>query len=505
MGRQGRKRPREDGEESDGVPAPELRAPEELPEREANIVAASLSRWTHLRSRVEEVRPALEEEDRLMQEILSRGLGGEDRKMLRKLASGGRQSGEDEASELAAALGPDRDRLQDILMRNQRTLLELSASSKTDAKQDLLDEMEGVIDELRKIQETVHAELLVAKEKEDMAAVRSAGRSLNDLKALTRRLECERRSLTKNSALAALLVTVCRRVLPVRQIDPKDLQEVPPSHEGYLKILDFYFFSDASLYCFGEHYSGPNWFTRLKRNVAILLVRDVSGRILYDDFAVSGENKTPGAPPAPAVGGPLISIEAEDEHGRVFDRRHDAEFKLLTHFCQSVASNKEVVDNAKAELWSKKPLCRSCSGALRQVQDRFPTMGVVVRIGDPNAATVTNGNTLQAKPYLRPPLSGSTAASSSASWAESGAASSPADTVTSTTASSFAAAASTAATTATASASASSPAAAGPSPHSGGVSDASSPLSSSLHDASLVPPAVVSSSKAASAALTSPG
>ena len=46
---------------------------------------------------------------------------------------------------------------------------------------------------------------------------------------------------------------------------------------GYLQILDFYFFSDASLYCFGEHFSGPNWFTRLKRNVAILSVQDADG------------------------------------------------------------------------------------------------------------------------------------------------------------------------------------------------------------------------------------
>ena len=34
---------------------------------------------------------------------------------------------------------------------------------------------------------------------------------------------------------------------------------------------------DASLYCFGEHFSGPNWFTRLKRNVAILSVADADG------------------------------------------------------------------------------------------------------------------------------------------------------------------------------------------------------------------------------------
>merc|ERR1712061_521499 len=99
-----------------------------------------------------------------------------------------------------------------------------------------------------------------------MTAVRCTGRSFNDLKALVRRLDEERRLITRNSAIAALLVTVCRRVLPVRQIDPAELREIQPSYEGYLQILEFYFFSDASIYCFGEHYSGPNWFTRLKRN-----------------------------------------------------------------------------------------------------------------------------------------------------------------------------------------------------------------------------------------------
>ena len=41
--------------------------------------------------------------------------------------------------------------------------------------------------------------------------------------------------------------------------------------------LTCYSTKDASLYCFGEHFSGPNWFTRLKRNVAILSVLDADG------------------------------------------------------------------------------------------------------------------------------------------------------------------------------------------------------------------------------------
>merc|ERR1712107_551373 len=208
-------------------------------------------------------------------------------------------------------------------------------------------------------------------------AVKTAGRSLNDLKALTRRLDGERRGLTKNSALAALLVTVCRRVLPVRQINPADLHNILPSYEGYLKILEFYFFSDASLYCFGEHYSGPNWFTKLKRNIAILSVQDTAGRSSYEAFAVSGEHKTPGAPQA-AVPGPIRSIEA-DEQGRVFDRRHDAEFKLLSGFCRALGdASDHSTYSGTAVLWSKKPLCRSCAFAVEQVRQRLPRLRLKV-------------------------------------------------------------------------------------------------------------------------------
>eukprot|EP00434_Breviolum_minutum_P040758 symbB.v1.2.036236.t1/scaffold5068.1/size31258/2 len=317
-----------------------------------------------------------------MQDILDRGLGSEDRKTLRKLASVGARDAEAEAAQVAESVGQERQRLQEILMQNHRELLELSTTTTPDDKKELIAEMDGVLDELKKAQDAVHVELLATKDREDMSAVRAYGRSLNDLKALTRRLDCERRSLTKNSVLATLLVTVCRRILPVRRIDPAELTNIPASYEGYLRILDFYFFSDASLYCFGEHFSGPNWFTRLKRNVAILSVLDADGNCVYNNFAVSGEYKTPGAPLAPEEG-PLQSIEAADENGRVFDRRHDAEFKLLTGLCGAVPAEKRPMWSAAATLWSKKPLCLSCAGAVSQVERLFPRMSVAIVVGEP--------------------------------------------------------------------------------------------------------------------------
>mmetsp|Transcript_45851 Transcript_45851/g.107183 ORF Transcript_45851/g.107183 Transcript_45851/m.107183 type:complete len:420 (+) Transcript_45851:47-1306(+) len=402
MGKRGQKRALDSGEE---VPlrSDELRPPDELPEREAAAVRAALERWRELRLRVEVLRPMLEHEDRLMQDILDRGLGSEDRKTLRKLASVGARDAEAEAAQVADSVGQERHRLQEILMQNHRELLELSTTTTPDDKKELISEMDSVLDELKKAQDAVHVELLATKDKEDMSAVRAYGRSLNDLKALTRRLDCERRSLTKNSALAMLLVTVCRRILPARKIDPSELMNIPASHQGYLRILDFYFFSDASLYCFGEHFSGPNWFTRLKRNVAILSVSDGDGKSVYNDFAVSGEYKTPGAPLAPD-NGPLQSIEAADENGRVFDRRHDAEFKLLTGLCGMVPAERRSTWRARATLWSKKPLCRSCAEAVGQVERLFPKLKVNIVVGEPKSendgslvsCSVPNGKTLEA-------------------------------------------------------------------------------------------------------------
>lgn len=330
MRRRGRKRAREDDDEAHISP------PRELPAREASAVADALERWRELRARAEELRPVLQREDSLMQEILDRGLRHEDRRTLRRLVSGNSEEVEEEvAQQVAAAIGAEMEALQAVLVRNRRELLELSATTVPERKRDLVSGLDAVRSELQGAQDAARGELLAAKERGENAVVRSVGRSFNDLKALLQRVEGDRRKLTRNSALAALLVTVCRRVLPVRHIDPSELRDIPPSHEGYLRIADFHLFSDSGLYDFGEHCSGPNLFTRLRRNVAILNIHDVDGKVVYNSFAVSGELKTAGAPPVPPEG-PLYSIEAEDEHGRKFDRRHDAEFKLLSGFCAAI-------------------------------------------------------------------------------------------------------------------------------------------------------------------------
>lgn len=357
----------------------------ELPPREAAAVSSALEQWGSLRHRVKALEPTLRREGALVQEILDTGLRDENRRTLRKLTQSSASGDVEETiQQVCKAIGANRERLERILERNHGELVRLSTTAVSDLKEDVLREVDEVLSRLKRALAAVRCELLASKERSDMTAVRRTGRSFNDLKALVRRLDDERRLITRNSALAALLVTVCRRVLPVRQVDPSALRDIPPSCEGYRRIMEFYFFTDAGLYFFGDYPSGPNWFVRLKRNVAILLVKDADGRVVYNHFAVSGEHRAPGAAPAPAIG-PLSSMEAEDEHGRVFNRQHDAEFKLLSGFCSAAPACLHASDGSPVAgtgtLWSRKPLCRSCLGAVQQVRVLFPLLRLSVSVG----------------------------------------------------------------------------------------------------------------------------
>lgn len=350
------------------------------------MVRLALEEWSRLRQRVKALEPTLRREGALVQEILDTGLRDENRRTLRKLtqtSAGG--DVEETIQQVGKAIGANRERLERILERNHGELVRLSTTAVSDLKEEVLREVDEVLGRLKRSLAAVRGELMCAKERCDMTAVRRTGRSFNDLKALVRRLDEERRLITRNSALAALLVTVCRRVLPVRKVDPAALRDIPPSCEGYRRIMDFFFFTDAGLYFFGDYPSGPNWFVRLKRNVAILLVHDRTGLVVYNHFAVSGEHRAPGAPLAP-FGGPLRAREAEDEHGRVFNRQHDAEFKLLSGLCTILCDGArerggQPQFEGSGTLWSRKPLCGSCSGAVAQVREMFPKLRLSVSVG----------------------------------------------------------------------------------------------------------------------------
>mmetsp|Transcript_97612 Transcript_97612/g.246255 ORF Transcript_97612/g.246255 Transcript_97612/m.246255 type:complete len:171 (+) Transcript_97612:1-513(+) len=76
-------------------------------------------------------------------------------------------------------------------------------------------------------------------------------------------------------------------------------------------------------------------------------------------------------------------MEAKDEHGRVFNRQHDAEFKLLSGFCTAHMASQSSASfvGATGTLWSRKPLCASCLGAVRQVRGMFPQLDLSVSVG----------------------------------------------------------------------------------------------------------------------------
>eukprot|EP00669_Euglena_mutabilis_P003733 TRINITY_DN14751_c0_g1_i1.p1 TRINITY_DN14751_c0_g1~~TRINITY_DN14751_c0_g1_i1.p1 ORF type:complete len:307 (-),score=53.36 TRINITY_DN14751_c0_g1_i1:51-971(-) len=222
--------------------------------------------------------------------------------------------------------------------------------------------------------------LAAAKEGGDVAEIRRMGQQVNLLKADIADLNAVRKQITGKRNRAQRLTAGFRAVHPIKEVDPTQLTEVEPSAAGYQRILDFYRFTDAALYNFGRVYSGPNFFTDVKSNVAILDISDSNGRRLYNQYAVSGDRCCPGAQLQP--GGPFTAIECLDGLGETYSRDFDAEFKLLTEFAVSRASGWD--GHGAGTLWSKKPLCESCAGVVRgQFPSRFPDVKLHVIIGAP--------------------------------------------------------------------------------------------------------------------------
>jgi len=352
----------------------------DLPPRIAAMIRVAAERWDRARQLVQALKPTLQRESGLVREILDTGLRNVDRRTMRRLTM--RSAGEDAEEALQHVPMANREELESILERSKDELVRLSMTATSDAKEEILRESDEVLRLVRCALEDVREELHGAKSRSDPCAVRRAGKWFADVKAMMHRVEQETAGVTRNRADAVLLVTVCRRILPMRSVNPSELRNIEPSHTGYRRILDFFRFTDASLYCFGDYASGPNWFVRPRRNVAILLARSADGTTVYDSFAVSGELRTAGAALAPRDG-PLRACEAEDEHGRVFDRQHDAEMKLLSGLCMAIGTSEGCRDwEGVATLWSRKPLCGSCQGVVAQVGALFPKLRLEIRVGD---------------------------------------------------------------------------------------------------------------------------
>eukprot|EP00406_Dinophysis_acuminata_P032412 CAMPEP_0179360380 /NCGR_PEP_ID=MMETSP0797-20121207/79948_1 /TAXON_ID=47934 /ORGANISM="Dinophysis acuminata, Strain DAEP01" /LENGTH=182 /DNA_ID=CAMNT_0021075735 /DNA_START=1 /DNA_END=546 /DNA_ORIENTATION=+ len=174
-----------------------LDVPTELTPGEASAVDAAVEQWGRAKAR----RVALRS-----------GFNGGDLKTWRWLATGGGHcKGEEEAlrrDNVAAVMIENAERLRGILRRNHRALVELTARVPQD-KEDILREFDEVRASLQAVQATTHGRLLRAKAGPDQAQVRSLGRSLNDFRALLRKLEADQREVMRNSRLAALLVSAC--------------------------------------------------------------------------------------------------------------------------------------------------------------------------------------------------------------------------------------------------------------------------------------------------------
>ncbi|CAK0798127.1 unnamed protein product [Prorocentrum cordatum] len=73
-----------------------------------------------------------------------------------------------------------------------------------------------------------------------------------------------------------------------------------------------------------------------------------------------------------------------DEHGRIFNRQHDAEFKLLSDFCAKLRGRESWWPfEGSGTLWSRKPLCASCIDAVRQVREMLPRLQLTVCVAAP--------------------------------------------------------------------------------------------------------------------------
>ena len=228
--------------------------------------------------------------------------------------------------------------------------------------------------------------------------VRHLGRCLNAINKIMRTGRDLDRPVGRRITAAMKRLTTYRTSSRVRTIRPENLASLPANTIGYRKILDYYRLSCASSYSFGRQLDGPQHFVDVRRNVAILSVfrknqlstastasssssSSSAECTVYNQWAISGESPV-GAPPppSPACRRCFDSVSCVDGLGEVYDRALDAEYKLITDFVTTIFVSGE---EYRAVLWSKKPLCASCSAVLlRQLPERYPSIALTVLIDD---------------------------------------------------------------------------------------------------------------------------
>jgi len=257
------------------------------------------------------------------------------------------------------------------------------------------EELQEACGALMNIKNRLLAHITAAKERGDRHALRDLGPRHSALGK-------EIKALGRLDAKVGRRITLCaRRIMEyrsrcvLREIDPNLLRDVEASLAGYTKVSDFYRLSDAARYSFGRQLDGPQHFTDVRRNVAILEVWNMSGSKIYGGYAVSGVD-CPGERPNKEARTLFSAIEAEDGLGETYARDQDAEYKLCASFCGDILGLRHPSAplassswSGRAVLFSKKPLCASCHDVVnRQLMLLLPGLSLQVVVDEAEAEVI---------------------------------------------------------------------------------------------------------------------
>jgi len=313
-----------------------------------------LSAWEELHPQVEELRQTASERhdewERLLQEAKSACSVSDE-------CLGTQQM------ELAASrYGMEADRFC-VLPPSIASLIPLSTHSREEEL--FMQELQSLADIMHAVRERLFSHIAAAKQSGDRERLRELGPRYADWHKTVKDMKNFDHKVSRRKYLAARRLTAYRSQQTMREVEPKLLQHVEASLDGYTKILDFYRLSDASRYSFGRVQEGPQHFTDIRRNVAVLEVWNDQEVSIFNEYAVSGVDGA-GVKLDTSEPLPLVPREAEDGLGEVYCRDQDAEFKLCSSFLKDVVGLSRpdagpATDwHGRAVLFSKKPLCASC-------------------------------------------------------------------------------------------------------------------------------------------------
>ena len=154
--------------------------------------------------------------------------------------------------------------------------------------------------------------------------VRLLGRGLGELSSIVTQARALDKVARERLQVASLRIASYRASCAVRPLSSQaQLIDVPPTRAGYDQVLDFYRFTDSSSYSFGRQFDGPQFFTDIRRNVAIL---SASRGPLNGDG--DRERGAASSSAALTVGVPCAAASMEAPQGRVILLDSDAKERV---------------------------------------------------------------------------------------------------------------------------------------------------------------------------------